>query len=385
MNNKTLTLDTKLTRGHSPHRKRNIILTIVALAALVLVLNFSEELIGKYYVRILNTSAIYAIVALSLNLVNGFTGLFSLGQSGFMAIGAYTTALLVMSPEMKDTLFYLQPIVPFIGNAQLPFIVALLIGAALAAVAAFIIGWPVLRLRGDYLAIATLGFSEIIRVVITNAQSVTNGALGLKNIPNTANVWWCFGVLAVVVIFLLLLFRTSYGRAFKAIRDDEIAAENMGISIFRHKMISFVMSGFIAGLGGGLLASVVGAVDPTQFRFLLTYNILLMVVLGGQGSISGSVVGAFIVTFALELLRVVDGPINFGLFEYPGVSGMRMVIFSLLLVIVILFWRKGIFGSNEFSWDRFLGGFLRFGRWVKRLFARGSKPGAPQNPQGGEA
>lgn len=340
-------------------KRRDKLLTLGTLILLIVLIVNSEPLLGKYWVRIVNTSAVYAIVAISLNLVNGFTGMFSLGQSGFMAIGAYATALMIMDPATKETVFFLEPIAPFVRDIQLPFIVALVIGAMIAAFAGFIIGFPVLRLRGDYLAIATLGFSEIIRILITTSQTITNGSLGINSIPST-NIWWVFGTLAVVVIFMLFMMKTSYGRAFKAIREDEIAAENMGIGLFKHKMISFVISAFIAGLAGGLLACVLQAVDPMQFRFLMTYNILLMIVLGGQGSVSGSVLGAFLVTMALEVLRVLDNPIDFGFVQYPGVAGMRMVIFSLLLVLIIIFWSKGVFGSNEFSWEKLLGGFKRF-------------------------
>ena len=148
---------------------------------------------------------------------------------------------------------------------------------------AFFIGFPVLRLRGDYLAIATLGFAEIIRIIFLNTQTLTNGSMGVKSIPPTANLLWCFGVAALMVVFMLRLIHSSYGRAFKAIRDDEIAAEAMGINLFKHKMYSFILSAFIAGVGGGLMASVVSAITPNLFRFTLAYDILLIVVLGGDG------------------------------------------------------------------------------------------------------
>ena len=213
-------------------------------------------------------------------------------------------------------------------------------------------GVPVLRLKGDYLSIATLGFSEIARIVMLNAQSVTNGAIGLTQIPNVVTVWVAFGALAVVFVFLRLMMKSSYGRALLAIREDEVAAEAMGIDLFRHKMYSFVLSAFIAGISGGLLASLIGAIDANQFKYTFVYQFLLMMVLGGQGSMSGSVIGAFIVTSALEWLRFMDEPINFGFFQYPGISGMRMVLFAILLVVIVLFWGKGIMGDKEFTWDR---------------------------------
>ncbi len=335
------------------------LLSIIAIAIIFVCLSLTQTVFGPFTARILNLCAIYAICALSMNLVNGFTGLFSLGQAGFMAVGAYVTTLFMLTPDIKEFNFYLEPIYPWLGAIHIPFVFAILLGGCVAALFACLIGIPVLRLRGDYLAIATLGFSEIIRVVITMQQRITNGSLGIKSIPPMPQVqigpfrfgtlWWSFGIMALMAYIIHSLMKTSYGRAIKAIREDEVAAEAMGVSLFKHKMYTFIMSGFIAGLAGGLIACHVGTIDPNQFRFVLAYNILLMVVLGGQGSISGSIAGAFIITIGQEALRFIDEPIP--LIGYPGVSGMRMVVFSALLMAVILFWSRGMFGSREFSWQ----------------------------------
>lgn len=354
--------------------------TVVALLVLIAILGlFSSKQIGDaYQIRVLNLCAIYAILGLSMNLVNGFTGLFSLGQAGFMAIGAYVTTLLFMPPQDKSAVFYLMPIEPWLGNIQWPFPLALLMGGLVSGLCAFFIGFPVLRLRGDYLAIATLGFSEIIRVIFVNLQTITNGSMGIKNIPPTANLWWTFGVMILMVIFMRKLMRTSYGRVFKAIRDDEVAAEGMGVSLFKHKMFSFILSSIMAGIGGGLMASVVGSINPMLFRFVLAYDILLIVVLGGMGSISGTIVGAFIITIAKEWLRWLDDGFSLVLFKVPAIAGLRMVIFSAFLMAVILFYRKGLFGSREFSWAA-CGRFLHaIGRFL-------TKPFRPDTRKGGDA
>ncbi|MCL1965281.1 MAG: branched-chain amino acid ABC transporter permease [Firmicutes bacterium] len=337
----------------TPRRGRDLTLSCAAIAAILLFTHFAMQgfILDAYLVRILNMCATYAILGLSMNLVNGFTGLFSLGQAGFMAVGAYVTTILFLSPEAKGALFYLKPMEPFLQAIQLPFWLSLLVAGLVSALAAFLIGFPCLRLRGDYLAIATLGFSEIIRVLFTNMQTVTNGAVGLKGIPPVVNLWWSFGIMALVIVFIRRLMRTSYGRAFKAIRDDEVAAESMGISLFKHKMMSFVLSGFIAGLGGGLIASIVGSINPLQFRFILSYDILMIVVLGGMGSVSGTVVAAFLITAAKEWLRWLDNGFSLGLFRVPAIAGMRMVVFSVLLMLVILFYRQGLSGGKEFSWQ----------------------------------
>lgn len=211
-----------------------------------------------------------------------------------------------------------------------------------------------LRLRDDYLAIATLGFSEIIRVVITNLQNVTNGSLGLKGLPNYTNIWWSWGIAILCIVFMTLLVESSYGRALKAIREDEIAAEAMGINLFKNKLFAFIVSSFMAGVGGALLGHLMGTIDPLMFRVMLTYNILLIVVVGGIGSITGSVISAIIVTVAMEALRVIDGDMNLGFVTIKGIPGMRMVVFSILLMVIILFFRRGLMGRNEFSWEWFL-------------------------------
>ena len=333
-------------------KKSSILLSCLLLAVLVGVLCYIDGNASAYINRITRLCAINIVLALSMNLVQGFTGIFSLGHAGFMAIGAYCVALLTIPVAKKETIFMLEPLIAPLDTLTLPFGVALIIGGLLAAGVAFLIGLPCLRLRGDYLAIATLGFSEIIRILITNAQCVTNGAQGLKSIPKTANIWWCYGIALAVIVFIALLVSSSYGRALKAIREDEIAAESMGISLLRHKMLSFMLSAFLAGVGGGLYASYIGTIGPDVFQISRTYDILMIVVMGGMGSISGSVLAAFIVTIGQEWLRVLDGPLPFlPIWPENGVSGMRMVVFSLLLLIIILFFRNGLFGHKEVTWS----------------------------------
>ncbi|MFL5274493.1 MAG: branched-chain amino acid ABC transporter permease [Anaeromyxobacteraceae bacterium] len=320
----------------------------VAAAGFLLV---AELFFDSFTVRVLNLCAIYVVLALSLNLVNGFTGLFSLGHAGFMAIGAYTCALLTMTPEQKEMNFFLEPIVPWLAHVSLPFVPALVVAGLVAALFGFLIGAPVLRLKDDYLAIATLGFAEIIRVVLTNVQSVTNGALGLKGLPKFASTGVVWSCAALATAFMVLLVRSSYGRALKAVRDDEIAAGAMGVDVFRVKVVSFTASSFMAGIGGALLGHLVSTIDPKMFTFMLTFNILLVVVLGGIGSISGSIVGAIVVTILTEALRFLDGPMNLGFLVTEARPGLRMVAFSLMLMGVVLFRQRGLMGSRELSWS----------------------------------
>lgn len=335
-------------------KTRNNILSIISILLLSLFLFYADNSFDNHTLRLLNLCAIYTILGLSMNLVNGFTGLFSLGQAGFMAVGAYTSALLTIPIATKQQIFYMSPLIKPLDTIVLPFFIALIIGGIMSAIMAFLIGAPALRLKGDYLAIATLGFGEIIRIIILNAQSVTNGALGLKGIPPKINLWWSFGVAATVILIMILIIKSSYGRAFKAIREDEIAAESMGISLFKHKVLSFSIGAFFAGVGGGMLSNLQGTTDPQFFSFGLTFNILLIIVLGGMGSITGTVIAAFAITLGNEYLTVLDNPISLWFISIPGKPGMRAVVYSALLMVVVIFYRKGLMGTSEFSWDKIL-------------------------------
>lgn len=332
-------------------KKTKRVATIVACVLLVWFIVAADVLFDRFMLRVFNLCAVYIVLALSLNLLNGFTGLFSLGHAGFMAIGAYVCALLTMSPEQKAVNFFLEPIVPWLANVQLPFIPALVIGGLVTALFAFLIGLPVLRLHDDYLAIATLGFSEIIRVVITNTQNITNGALGLKGLPKYSTTYVVWGIAILAVLFMIALVHSAYGRSLKAVRDNEIAAQAMGIPVAHVKTVSFVISGFMAGIGGALLGHLMQTIDPKMFVFSLTYNILLIVVLGGNGSITGSVIASIVVTVLMEALRFLDGPLNLLIVRTQGLPGLRMVVFSLLLMVVVIYRQRGLMGTTEFSWD----------------------------------
>lgn len=314
----------------------------IALVVTLVVLFILNMVLDDYKLRILNLCGIYITLGLSMNLINGLTGLFSLGHAGFMAVGAYTVAILTMPVAMKEMNFFMKPIVPFLANVEWSFLPALIMAGVISGFIGFLIGAPVLRLTDDYLAIATLGFAEIIRVIFTNAQSLTNGALGLKGIPANTNIWWSWGIAILTILFMEFLMKGSYGKAFKAIREDEIAARSMGINLFKHKVLSFTFGSFLAGIGGGLLAALLGTIDPNMFRIALTFNILLIVVLGGLGSIKGTTISAIIVTIMMEGLRFLDESIDIGSIHIEGVQGMRMVVFSIILMVVVVVRKEGL-------------------------------------------
>jgi len=239
--------------------------------------------------------------------------------------------------------FFFAPIAAPLANLNLPFIPALIAAGLLAGLAGFLVGAPaLLRLRGDYFAVVTLSFSEIIRVVITNLQSVTNGALGLKGLPKYSTTYMIWGVAFVSVVFIIALINSAFGRSCKAVRDNEIVARAMGINTTGIKITSFTIASFMAGIGGALLAHMLSAIDPRMFTFTLTYNVLLIVVLGGSGSISGSIIAAIVLTVSMEALRFLDGPLNLYFIRTKELPGLRMVVFSILLLLVIIFRQHGL-------------------------------------------
>ncbi|MBE6014226.1 MAG: branched-chain amino acid ABC transporter permease [Lachnospiraceae bacterium] len=352
-----------------------IILTIIAVAAFLGILFFLQSNERDYgmAITIIEKSAIYAVVAVSMNLLNGFTGLFSLGQAGFMAIGAYTFSILAIPVASRPSVYYATGINPVIAGAELPIPLAMIAGGLVAALFAAIIGFPILRLKSDYLAIATLGFSEIIRAIIASPQmnTITNGSFGLKKIPEFSGLIVVILVAAICIAIMVLLINSTFGRAFKAIREDEIAAEAMGINLLRHKQTAFIISSFFAGIGGAMLARFMRSIDSNTFKIALTYDILLIVVIGGMGSVTGSIIASFLVTASKEQwLRFFDQPLTIAGVNIPFFkTGLRMVVFSILLMVVVLFFRRGIMGQNEFSWD----GLVRIIKRIPTLFKRKKK------------
>ena len=291
-----------------------------------------------YYRRIMVLMGINIILAVSLNIINGHAGQFSLGHAGFMAIGAYSAAFL--------TFFYFMPYVNkfpegteqwLLQNGCL--LLAVLAGGVVAAIAGYVVGQPSLRLRGDYLAIVTLGFGEIIRVIILNIDKI-GGARGLSGIPNWVDFFWVYLFVGVTILTSWRLVQSSVGRAFLAVREDEIAAEAMGVDTTKYKVKAFIIGSFFAGVAGGLFAHFMMYLNPDMFRFLRSFEVVVMVVLGGLGSISGSVVAAIILTFLPEGLRTAKDVLHME-------KDPRMVIYSILLIVLMLTRPQGLLGRRE--------------------------------------
>ncbi len=359
----------------------------VLIAALYIVLFLLDNFLPAnsftlMLIPVLKKGAIYSLVCVSMNLLNGFTGLFSLGQAGFMLIGAYAYAIIAIPTSERAAVYQyfdgglIQFSIPealsgVLGSALGSFlgaVICIIIAGAIVAGFAALIGIPVLRLKSDYLAIATLGFAEIIRALFqwNGLGTITNGSNMLRKYTTFADMKLTVGsmtlkfgtifpflIAMLSILVIILLINSSYGRALKAIRDDEVAAEAMGINLFKHKMISFVTSSFFAGVGGALLAMYQTTVQASTFTTTMTYEILLIVVIGGIGSISGSCIGAFLYIACSEWwLRFLDSGSVFGITVPFFRDGFRKVVFSVIIMVIVLFFSQGIMGDKELSFAR---------------------------------
>ena len=308
-------------------RKNDLLLLALGIVVFAVLQGLiSARIIGSFWQLNLLIIGINVIMSVSLNLINGYTGQFSLGHAGFMAVGAYVGVVLTT-------------------NFHAPFIVALVAGGLVAAFLGFLIGLPTLRLRGDYLAIATLGLGEIIRIVIMNIDYV-GGAAGFKGIPHYTTFAWVFFVMLVTLFCIKNFVNSSHGRACIAIRENEIAAEAMGINTTRYKVMAFAIGAGFAGVAGGLFAHCFYIINPSSFTFMASFNYLIMVVLGGLGSITGSIAGAFVVTFVSAALA-----------SWPE---FRMIIYALVLIFLMFYRPQGLFDYMEITdfkfFKRFKGG-----------------------------
>ncbi len=308
---------------------------------------FASTHFDEYTVRILNNIAIFTILAVSYNLINGVTGQFSLEPNGFVAIGAYVTALLLLDGDAKEYQYDIEDPYPWVLLLKTNFVWALFFAGTISSLLALALSFPVFRVRGDYLAIVTLGFGFIIRIVAINNPEITNGSLGLNDIPEYSNLYWTGGIAILAVIGILNIIYSKYGRAMKAVRDDEDAAIAMGVNTFKIKTMAFCTSAFLEGVGGGLLAALLTSISPDLFTFFFTFQLLIIIVLGGLGSTTGAIIGTILVIGGSEWMRFLDEPINLGFMETPAMPGMRMVVFSLILIFVMLFAREGIMGKKE--------------------------------------
>jgi branched-chain amino acid transport system permease protein len=327
------------------------ILTAVLLLVLTMaVLTYTDLAASAYVQRIVILLGINIILVLSLNLSNGFTGVFSLGHVGFMAIGAYTAAILTLPLSLKE--INLPDLPAWLAGVDMPFLPATLIGGVLAMLIALLIGLSLMRLSGPYVAVATLGFLVIIQVILINWDTMTRGARTFSGVPPYTTLWWVWGWAIVTVYAVWRLARSSFGRAMMASRDDEVAAQALGINIMRSRLLTFCISAFFTAVAGSLWAHFITSFSPKSFYFAETFSIITMLILGGMGSVSGSVVGTVFITLLSEILRNAERGVELGLVNIPPVYGASQILMAVIFVLVIIFWPKGLLGNREINFDR---------------------------------
>jgi branched-chain amino acid transport system permease protein len=333
-------------------RQRLYNLLTVALLLTVTVggLVYTQLAASAYIQRIVVGLGISIILVVSLNLSNGFTGVFSLGHVGFMAIGAYTAAILTLPLSLKRV--NLPDLPDWLAHAQLSFLPATLIGAILAVVIAMLVGLSLMRLSGPYVAVATLGFLVIVQVVLVNWASMTRGSRTFSGVPSFTTLWWVWGWVILTVYAIWRLVRSSYGRRMMAVRDNEIAAQSLGINVVRSRLIAFCVSAFFTAVAGSLWAHFIMSFSPKAFYFVETFNIIMMLVLGGSGSVSGSIVGAVFITVLSEVLRNAERGISIASFHIPPMYGASQILIAIVFIVVIIFRPKGLLGDREINFNR---------------------------------
>ncbi|MEN2974527.1 MAG: branched-chain amino acid ABC transporter permease [Candidatus Caldarchaeales archaeon] len=334
--------------------KRSLTLRyITAIISTFLILYIFNSLLSPYAIFIVNLIGVFIIATLSLNLTNGYAGLFSLGHAGFMAVGGYISTILSFPVSRKRLLLSDLPS-PLI-DLEIPFTVSVIIGGLASAVLALLVGLPVLRLRGHYLAVATLGMMVIITALTTNLIQFTRGPLGINGIPPYADSYTIYGWVLITVFFIHRIINSRYGRSLKAIREDELAASSIGINVTLMKLMSFVVGGFFAGIAGALYAHLLTAIVPWTFSFTLTFDIVIMLIVGGLGSISGSILGATAITLLKQTLKPIE--------ESMRVYGIVQLILSVILILTVIKRSEGILGNREISFPK----KLRIQHMIKKV------------------
>jgi branched-chain amino acid transport system permease protein len=320
---------------------------------------YTQLAASAYIQRIIVGLGISIILVVSLNLSNGFTGVFSLGHIGFMGIGAYTAAILTLPLSLKRV--NLPDLPGWLAHAQLSFFPATLIGGAVATIIALLVGISLMRLSGPYVAVATLGFLVIVQVILVNWDKMTRGSRTFSGVPAYTTLWWVWGWAILTVYAIWRLVRSSYGRRMMAIRDNEIAAQSLGINVMRSRLIAFCVSAFFTAIAGSLWAHFIMSFSPKSFYFVETFSIITMLVLGGSGSVSGSIVGAVFITVLSEILRNAERGITLGSFHIPPVYGASQILVAVVFIVVIIFWPKGLLGDREINFNRLWGRLLPYG------------------------
>ncbi len=318
------------------------LLFLVLLPTIIIVVACNK---GNYYSAMVSTFAINVLLAASLNLVNGFSGMFSMGHAAFMAVGAYISAFLTLSPSQKASM--LPGLPDWLVGLQLPLLVALIFCGLAAALVALLIGIPVLRFKGHYLSVATLGLIVIVRAVLDNSDSITNGPRGITGLPALATTPLIFFVLLLSLFIMYRLIRSQYGRSVIAMRDDDVAAQSLGINLTMTKISIFCISAFFAGVAGALWGHVQTVISGQFFYYSMSFKVVQISIIGGMASLSGAALGALFMTFVPELLMPLESGFELFGVAIPSLYGISNIIMAIFLILVIIFRREGLLGNSE--------------------------------------
>jgi branched-chain amino acid transport system permease protein len=331
-------------------QQKNLLSLLVLFLLLAVLLVYAEFGSSAYFQRIVVGLGISIILVISLNLSNGLTGVFSLGHVGFMAIGAYAAAVLTLPISLKEV--NLPDLPGWLAKVELSFLPATLIGGLLAIVVAFLVGLSLMRLSGPYVSVATMGFLVIVQVILINWDVMTRGSRTFSGVPALTDQWWVWGWVIGVVYVVWRLKNSSFGRRMMAGRDDEIAARSLGISVYHSRLFAFCVSAFFTAVGGALWAHFIMSFSPKSFYFAETFNVITMLVIGGMGSVSGSIIGVVSITALSEILRNAERGLNLGFIQIPPVYGASQILIAIIFILVIIYRPTGLMGSNEISFNR---------------------------------
>lgn len=318
---------------------------ILALVGLALLGVLANAFLSQYLLRVLIVTGISVIFVASLAISNGFTGVFSLGHPAFIAIGAYTSGILTLEIAKKG--LYLPDLPAWLAGTQLAFLPATLVAGAVCALVALIVGWPLMRLSGNYVSVATLGLLVIVNVIIVNADTYTRGSRTFTGIPDHTNLWWVLGWVLVTLVVLSRVAYSSLGRAMRATREDTIAAQAMGILVLPTRLLAFTLGAFFAGVGGALYGHYLVSFSPATFYVAMMVTQLTMLVLGGQGSLTGATLGVVLVTALSEILRNLERGVSLGALQIPALFGASQIVLGLVFILVMVYRPQGLLGNAE--------------------------------------
>jgi branched-chain amino acid transport system permease protein len=326
------------------------LLAVLGIAVLAAISLAAPKIIGDYYVRVLIVICINAILVVSLGIGNGFTGVFSLGHVGFVAVGAYVSGILSLPATAKSA--YLPDLPAWLSGWDLSFLPATIVAGLICVILALLVGAPLMRLSGHFVSVATLGFLIIVNVVLINAEDFTRGARTFTGVPLETTLPWAMGWLVITLLVVARVVYSPKGRAYRAVREDTIAAQAIGIQVLPTRLSAFVIGAFFAGVGGSLYGHYLGSFSPAAFYFAYTFSLISMLVIGGMQSLTGAVFGVLLVSILSELLRNLERGFSLGAIAVPPLYGASQIVLGIIFILIMIFRPSGVVGDHELGFGR---------------------------------